>query len=306
MDLKKIVALLLILIFCISGISAEAVFYDVDTGTEGGRAIYALSQKGIIAGYGNGFFGPEDTLTRAQAVKIINRVFSYTVPGEISFPDVDKASWYYNDVAIGVNAGYIKGYESGLFGPDDTLTREQICVMLDNIMHFVMLPGEIVLNDEVSLWAEESVKKILSNRLDSVDEKGNYRAKEDITREEACLILSQFVMDSLPEIPPFDIKAVARKELEDRLARVIKGVREELLLKTEISEIKALFTAIADNMENYLNDASFDYKKEAENTKKMYRDLPKETRQKAKNLLVNFFLDDKYAEDINILYDFFF
>ncbi len=304
--MKKALSLLFIFVFIFTLISANVIFYDVDTNTDGGRAIYALSEKGIISGYGNGFFGPEDTLTRAQAVKIINRVFSYSVPAEITFPDVNKDSWYYNDVAIGVNAGYIKGYESGLFGPDDTLTREQICVMLDNIMNFVMLPGDIVLNDEVSSWAEESVKKILSNRLDTLDEKGNYRAKEDITREEACLILSQFVMDSLPEIPAFDLKAVAREELEGRLTRIIKGVREYLSPKTDKSDIKALFAAIADNMENYLKDPLFDYKKEAENTKKTYRSLPKDHRLEAKNLLVNFFLEDEYAEDINILYDFFF
>ena len=304
--MKKTIVLLIVLVFTVFNASANLFFYDVNINTQGGMAIYAMSQKGIISGYGNGFFGPEDTLTRAQAVKIINKVFSYTVPAEINFPDVENSAWYYNDVAIGVNAGYIKGYESGLFGPEDTLTREQICVMLDNIMHFVMLPGEITVKDEVSPWAYESVKKVLSNRLDSLDSSGNYRAKEDITREEACVILSQFVMDSIPEIPPFDIKAVAREELEGRLLRVIKGVREELLLKTDKNGIKSLFIGIADNMENYLKDASFDYKKEAENTKKMYRELPKEIRREAKNLLVNFFLDDKYAEDINILYDFFF
>lgn len=306
MKLKKAISLLFIFIFIFSNVLAGVIFYDVDTNTDGGRAIYALSEKGIISGYGNGFFGPEDTLTRAQAVKIINKVFSYTVKAEINFPDVDKTAWYYNEVAIGVNAGYIQGYESGLFGPNDTLTREQMCVMLNNIMDFVMLPTEVVLNDEVSPWAEDSVKKVLSNRLDTVDEFGNYRAKEDITREEACLILSQFVMDSLPEIKPFDLEGVAREELEGRLKRVIKGVREELMIKTEKDDIKALFCAIADNMEKYLKDPTFDYKKEAQKTKKIYTSLPKEHRKEAKNLLVNFFLDDRYAEDLNVLYDFFF
>ncbi len=304
--MKKIFILLLIFSLAFVCVSANMVFYDVDSATDGGRAIYGMAQKGIILGYGNGFFGPEDTLTRAQATKIINKVFSYTVESEIKFTDVDPNAWYYKDVAIAVNEGYIKGYDETHFGPEDTLTREQVCVMLDNIMNFTMLPIEVTLNDEVSPWAEDSVKKVLTNMLDSTDEFGNYRAKESITREEACLILSQFILEELPEIKPFDLKEIAREELEGRLKRVIKGVREDLMRRTDKEDIKAVFSAIADNMEFYLKDSSFDYKKEAENTKKAYRVLPEEHRKEAKNLMVNFFLEDKYAEDLNVLYDFFF
>lgn len=285
---------------------ASNVFYDVNDQSEGGRAIYAMSEKGIISGYGNGFFGPDDTLTRAQAVKIINRVFNYENLGKISFSDVAKDAWYYNDVAIAVNAGYIKGYGNGLFGPDDTLTREQVCVMLDNVMQFTMLPVEVTLNDAVSPWAEESVKKMLSNFLISTDEAGCFRATEEITREEACVILSQFVLDELPVIPPFDLQSVAREELEGRLKRVIAGVRDDLMKRTEVPEIQSVFETIAVNMEKYLEDPSFDYKTQAELTEKQYRALVKEHRIEAKNLLVNFFLDEKYTEDLDVLYEFFF
>lgn len=304
--MKKIVALLLILPALLINANAAVQFYDVKTNTEGGRAIYALSEKGIIAGYGNGFFGPEDTLTRAQAVKIINRIFLYETPADIEFTDVPRDAWYYNDVAVAVNAGYIKGYGNSLFGPEDTLTREQVCVMLDNIMQFTMLPIEVTINDKVSPWAAESVKKMLSNFLIETDENGFFRATEEITREETCIILSQFVLSELPEIPPFDLNTVERKELEGRLIRIITGIRQDLVNRTEVPEIKALFESIAANMEKYLADPSFDYKSQAELTEKQYRNLIKEHRKEAKNLLVNFFLDEKYTEDLDVLYEFFF
>lgn len=304
--MKKILIFIFAMSVFITSASAKNLFYDVNTQTEGGRAIYAMSDKGIIAGYGNGFFGPDDTLTRAQAVKIINRVFRYEKPAEINFSDVSSDAWYYNDVAIAVNAGYIKGYGNGLFGPDDYLTREQICVMLDNIMGFTMLPIDVSVNDKISPWAAESVKKMLSNFLISTDEYGNFRATEEITREETCVILVQFVLDVVPEIPPFDLKTVAREELEGRLTRIVAGIREDLVERTEVPKIKALFYDIADNMEMYLNNPEHDYKAGAAEAKADYSRLKKEYRKEAKNLLVNFFLDPKYTEDLDILYEFFF
>ena len=304
--MKKVIGF--VIAVCLFGTTAQArdIFYDVNTQTEGGRAIYAMNDKGIISGYGNGLFGPEDTLTRAQAVKIINRVFMYETPAEIDFADVSADAWYYNDVAIAVNAGYIKGYGNGLFGPDDCLTREQVCVMLDNIMGFAMLPIDVPLNDAVSPWAAESVRKMLSNFLISTDEYGNFRATEDITREETCVILVQFVLDEVPVIPEFDLKSVAREELEGRITRIITGIREDLVKRTEIPKIQKLFYDIADNMEMYLNDPNHDYKAGTAKAKADYSRLKKEYRKEARSLMVEFFLDTKYTDDLDILYEFFF
>ena len=87
---------------------------------------------------------------------------------------------------------------------------------------------------------------------------------------------------------------------------VFAGVRDDLMKRTEVPEIQAVFETIAVNMEKYLEDPSFDYKTQAELTEKQYRALVKEHRIEAKNLLVNFFLDEKYTEDLDVLYEFFF
>lgn len=79
-----------------------------------------------------------------------------------------------------------------------------------------------------------------------------------------------------------------------------------LCKKTDEPDILAIFNSIADNMEAYLKDPNYDYKTEAEKTKKMYSALPSDLRSKTKDLLVNFFTDSKYAEDIQVLFEFFF
>lgn len=286
--------------------AAFAAFSDVDYSSKVGEAVTKMTDKGIISGFDDGLFHPRESLTRAQAVKIINKIFGYTFPGAISFSDVKEGDWFYEEVAASVNAGYIKGFPDGTFCPDGALTKEQVCVMLDNIMNFVKLSSDVKISDNVSDWARESVEKIISNCLTTVDENGNFYATENISRGDFCILLSQFILDTLPEIEPFDINSIAREELNARLERTITAIREVLNKKTDSEEIRAVFNKIADNMEAFLNDPSHDYESGAKEAKKMYSALPSDLRGKAKDLLVNFFTDDKYAEDINILYAFFF
>lgn len=311
--MKKIIAVIIVICLLASTASASVVFQDVNRESAGGKAIYKLVEKGIIEGYGNGLFGPYDSLTRAQAVKIINKVFSYTVPAEISFTDVPADAWYYNEVAIAFGAGYIKGYGNGLFGPDDYLTREQVCVMINNIMQFESVGTDVYINDAVSFWAQDSVKKVVGNGFASVEANGNFRATQIITREETCVILSQFIIDTPPSVGGSVTSGNTgnagndnRAEIRGKLLRVSSGIRTDLIPKTNVQTIKNLFEFIAVNMENYANDPNYDYQSGVKKAKADYSRMRKEYRDEARSLLVEFFLDEKYTDDIDELYEFFF
>lgn len=304
MSIKKFLPLILIPILIFN--TVYAAFLDVDSGTEVGTAVSVLADRGVISGYGNGLFGPDNSLTRAEAVKVINKIFGYTLAADISFSDVHEGDWFYSYVAAAVNAGYISGYPDGTFRPNEALTKEQICVMLDKIMNFILLPTEVYVADPISDWAYDSVIKIISNYLADVDDDGCFHATEVLSRGNFCLILEQFALEKLPEIEPFDLSSIAKDELNQRLGRIIYAVRNELCTKTDEPEIIRIFNLIADNMEAYVADSSYDYKTGAENAKKQYDALPSDLRTQAKNLLLNFFTDDKYFDDVQILYDFFF
>ncbi len=301
--IKKLSSILLSAALTITSVSA---FWDVDDNTEEGKAIASLTDRGVISGYGNGLFGPENSLTRAEAVKVINKIFGYTLGEGTAFSDVGEDDWFYGEVSAAVNAGYISGFEDVTFRPNDALTKEQVCVMLDKIMNFVMLPCDITVSDPISDWARESVMKLLSNYLAEPDSDGRFHATEVITRGEFCVLLSQFALDNLPVIEPFDLSGVAREELCARLSRISTAVREVLCKKTDSPEIQAVFTTIADNMDAYMSDPSYDYKAGAEEAKRMYSALPDAERERTKTLLVNFFTNSEYIDDVQILIDFFF
>ncbi len=91
---------------------------------------YVLSE-GIMGGYGNGKFGPDENLSRAQLAQILyNREGRPESAGTSVFNDVVSGKWYTNAIIWANQKGVVGGYGNGLFGPDDPITREQLAVML--------------------------------------------------------------------------------------------------------------------------------------------------------------------------------
>ena len=87
---------------------------------------------GLINGYGDGRFGPDDLVTRGQVAAILwNMAESPAVgSGARAFPDVASDRYYYRPVRWASSAGVVSGYRDGRFGPDDLVTREQLAAML--------------------------------------------------------------------------------------------------------------------------------------------------------------------------------
>lgn len=108
-------------------------FDDVDENSWYAPAVRTLSGMGIILGYGNGRFGPNDTLTRAQLVTMAMR-FSKGEEGTCDFTDVPETHWAYPYIAGAVRYGWIKGYGDGRFGPDDPLTRAQATAIVNRML----------------------------------------------------------------------------------------------------------------------------------------------------------------------------
>lgn len=63
-------------------------------------------QKGYISGYSDGSFRPDSSITRAEFIKIANRVLNLTDEADISFTDVQEGDWFCSEVKKAVAAGY--------------------------------------------------------------------------------------------------------------------------------------------------------------------------------------------------------
>ncbi len=82
----------------------------------------------LIKGYEDGSFKPNDPVTRAEFVYMVNNSLQFRATGEIDFTDVLEEDWFYKGVSIAVTEGYANGLGDGTFDPNGLVTRAQAAV----------------------------------------------------------------------------------------------------------------------------------------------------------------------------------
>ena len=90
---------------------------------------WALSE-GITTGTGESSFSPDTTCTRAQAVTFLARALNANASGKAEFGDVPTDSYFAEAVAWAAANGVTEGVGGGLFGSDNSCTRDQIVTFL--------------------------------------------------------------------------------------------------------------------------------------------------------------------------------
>lgn len=93
----------------------------------------------MISGYGNGVYKPNQEITRAEWVTLINRVFNLQEKSEIAFTDVLESGAYYSDIQKASAAGYVSGYSDGTFRPTQVVSRQEAAVMLHRLFQLILL-----------------------------------------------------------------------------------------------------------------------------------------------------------------------
>lgn len=115
----------------IAAADSDQIF--VDTGNHWGReSIAAAYAAGIISGYGDNRFGPDDLVTREQIAAMVIRAAKLTGPSaQLNFADNEAISdWAKESVAIAVANGLITGYSDQTFRPGNNATRAEAAVVI--------------------------------------------------------------------------------------------------------------------------------------------------------------------------------
>ena len=108
-------------------------FTDVPPGYWAKIYIEALSAKGVIAGFPDGTYKPDEPVTRAQFAAIINKAFAPPVKREaINFRDVSQDFWGYQAIQTAYRGAYLAGYPNRIFRPQQEIPRVQVLVSLAN------------------------------------------------------------------------------------------------------------------------------------------------------------------------------
>ncbi len=307
MRVKRLILSIVIVIGCLllgAATVSAAVFSDVDADTEQGKAIFAMQQKGYINGFPDGTFRPDATLTRAEFVTIINKMYMYYVESENGFTDVDVSDWFYHDVLVAVQAGYINGMGDGSFAPNEAVTREQVCKMLNSILQLGDMCYTPEITDEVSDWARDSVLKMVAAYVFTLEDGGRFRATKPITRGEACMALEKCIVEiDFEEVfQPVDLENMAQEELEKRMTEIIYAMENVIIPQYTDEKFIIIGNMVVKGMKKYLADPSYDYVPDANAAYEIYRKLGYEKARVFKKPIY----DNIDINNLAILFDFFY
>jgi len=106
-------------------------FTDVEKGAWYHDAVEYALKAGLFKGTSTTTFEPNSTMTRAMIVKVLYSLAGEpAVTGENSFSDVSSSDWYADAVYWANSNDIVGGYGNGLFGTNDSITRQDMVVIM--------------------------------------------------------------------------------------------------------------------------------------------------------------------------------
>ena len=159
--------------------------------------VHYCIENGLMTGYGSGKFAPNDTLTRGMLAQILyNKAGHPTVAGNSPFDDVSSGKWYTNAISWAAEKDIVNGYGDRKFGPDDSITREQIVAMLWRYAGSPVVNGTLdgfTDGNKTSKYAQDSLCWAVEKGIVSGKGGGILDPTGKATRAEAAAMLQRYM-----------------------------------------------------------------------------------------------------------------
>ena len=163
-------------------------------------SVNELCEKGVISGFPDGTFKPDNQVTRAEFVKMLTQAFKITGVKKVYFSDVTYGDWYFECVAAAAENGILYG-EDGRFKPDEYITREDAAVMLYRYLKNAGLAddgkAEFADGGEISEYAVPAVGALGAAKIINGVGDGRFEPKGVTTRAQAAVL----ILNALGHVP---------------------------------------------------------------------------------------------------------
>lgn len=175
-------------------------FNDVPSDSWMADAVDFVSARELFNGTAEGQFSPGVQMSRAMLAVVLHNLEDNPAQTQtVMFSDVSSGSWYINGLAWAVSEGIVSGYGNGKFGPNDSITREQLAVILwrysgkpasgGNGMNFTDL-------GEVSDYAMDALRWAVGEGIISGKGGGVLDPRGKATRAEVATMLMRYVQNA--------------------------------------------------------------------------------------------------------------
>ncbi|WP_201003993.1 S-layer homology domain-containing protein [Paenibacillus glycanilyticus] len=162
------------------------------------KEVDALASLLIIDGVGNGAFDPNRSVTRAEFTALVVRLFGLATPaasGNGKFGDVQTSDWFASAVAAATGAGLINGYENGEFRPDQTISRDEMAVILARGLAFAGHKGDaagaeaFADQSDIPAWAAEATSQLAGLGVVNGKPGNAFDPEGEATRAESAVMM---------------------------------------------------------------------------------------------------------------------
>ncbi len=209
-NLKRVGAMLtvLALVFGVSMTAFAAVedthFTDVAADAWYADAVEYVWDNGLMSGTSATTFAPNDTMTRSMlATTLYREAGSPAVSGRDAFADTQEGAWYADAVLWASQEAVVSGYDNGLFGTNDPVSREQIATIL---WRYAGSPSADAGQDfadesEIASYAATAVDWARANGVVNGAEENQFFPRNSATRAEVATMLRNFLTMDVTEEP---------------------------------------------------------------------------------------------------------
>ena len=175
-------------------------FTDVAQNAWYREAVAYVYGEGLMNGVSDTRFAPEQKLSRAMVAQILYNLAEGTPGTGAGFQDVPEGQWYTDAVNWAAREGLMDGYGDGRFGPDDSITREQLASILYRYAAYcqydVKASGDLsAFTDgaQASQWAVEGLVWAVDRGLMTGKGGGTLDPKGTATRAEVAQVFRSFL-----------------------------------------------------------------------------------------------------------------
>ena len=198
-NLKKFVVPLSIALIGTNTIISNAINITDINGHWANNEITKFVNNNYILGYEDNTFKPNNSITRAEFVSILNRVFNLTTSSGKVFNDTNN-HWAKQAIDIAVTNGVCNGKSNNLFYPNDKLTRQEASVMLSNYLKLQDTQLDKINSfydsHTISDWALYSIEGMLENGFMNGYPTGLLKPLNNITRAEAVVLINNVISNN--------------------------------------------------------------------------------------------------------------
>jgi murein DD-endopeptidase / murein LD-carboxypeptidase len=165
-------------------------FQDIPSSYWAYDEIRTLSEDGLILGYENSYFKPNEPITRAEVASYLGEYLQLDLSNRSAiFRDVPLEHWAVGAINAMQKKGYITG-SGGSFRPEETLTRAQLAAILTRVFDLKQPAVDQSFTDvSPSFWAYKDIQALAASGITTGYEDGTFRPEDTVTRAQFAVFL---------------------------------------------------------------------------------------------------------------------